>query len=479
MEARRRPTGYIIAVVVVLILSGWLMTRYVTKRRLLRALGDRNVQVRVPAAKKLLEMRKLSESLPGQPIIVRSKTAEALGEIGTDDALKVLGELIRDQEEAPRRWARDALIKQGMRAMPVLMSALSAGGGTKDEAVRALKALGPQTTDDLRFLLSDRGPYNGAADALSRLGPRGVAPLVQASYQDDLDLRRAALSSMGLQKVKAAVVPAIFNLTDKKEDKKGSALKALGFIGDRRATLPLIPFLQTGDREKAVTSLGLIGDPRAVEPILSTMTITEMRYRNAAIIALRRIGAPAFPALVRELGSPQPLMREAAAASLIGSKSSSVNGPLMAAVKDTDPEVRASAASALGWTGNVAAVPSLVVALSDKRWPVVDASVGALGAIGVSAADPLLAVLRKPGEDLTVSYQVARALAAMGRPALPKLVAALAETNPGVQKWSAIALGEIGDPKAVRALQELESIAEPDLRWVVQEQLRRITGVSG
>ncbi|MCJ7749838.1 MAG: HEAT repeat domain-containing protein, partial [Armatimonadetes bacterium] len=142
MEGRRRSLGYVALVVVGLVLVGWLTARYLVKRQLIRSLGSTDMQVRVDATQKLLDMEKLSDVLPGQHIIVRSKTAEALGEIGSDEALGVLGEILADQEEAPRRWARRALVKQGMRAMPVLLSALSAGGGTTDEAIAALEEIG-------------------------------------------------------------------------------------------------------------------------------------------------------------------------------------------------------------------------------------------------------------------------------------------------------------------------------------------------
>lgn len=480
MEARRRPLAYVIVAVVALILIGWLTARYMTKRQLIRALGDRDLAVRMAAAEKLIEMDKLSDALPAQPIIVRSKTAQALGEIGSDDALGVLGEILRDQEEAPRRWARQALVKLGMRSMPVLLSALSAGGGTQEEAVTALEQIGPQTAAEVRFLLSDRSSYGGAATALAQLGPDGVQSLVRACYTVDGDLREAVLNNLGRQRVQSAVEPALHNLGSDPNNKKGPAIKALGFIGDRRAVPALIPFLKIKDnREAAVTSLGLLRDPRAVEPILATLLEREKRYRDAAILALRRIGAPAFPALVRELNSPQGLMREAAAAALIGSNSPSVNAPLTAALRDPDPEVRSSAAQALGWEANVAAVPSLVAVLSDRSWQVVDSAAAALGAIGVSAADQLLALLGKPGQDVTVSYQIARGLAAMGREAVPKLAGALTDADPSVQKWSAVALGEIGDPEAVPALQRLSDTAGPEVRWVAQEQLRRLTSMSG
>lgn len=480
MEGRRRPIGYIIVAVVAVILIGWLTYRYMGKRQLIRALGSRELAVRTPAAKQLLEMEKLSDALPAQAIIVRSKTAEALGEIGTDDALTVLGEILNDQEEAPRRWARRALVKQGMRAMPVLLSALSASGGTRDEAITAIKQIGPQTADEIRFLLSNRGSYAGAAKALAQLGPGGVAPLIRGCYTVDGDLREQALNNLGLQRVEAAVEAALYNLGTDKNNKKGPALKALGFIGDRRAVPAIIPFLKDADnREAAVTSLGLLRDARAVEPILPTLTVTVKRYRNAAILALRRIGSPAFPALVRELRSSDLLMREGAASALIGSDSPAVNGPLMAALKDADPDVRSSSARGLGWEGNVAAVPALVGALSDSSWIVVDSAVSALGSIGVPAVDPLLAVLRNPSGGLTVDYQIARGLAAMGRQAVPRLTAALSDPSPNLQKWSAVALGEIGDPRAVEGLKRLANTAGPDIRWVAQEQLRRLAGMTG
>ncbi len=481
MEGRRRPTAYIVVAVIILGLIGWLIARYSVKRSLLADLSNNDAS-RVAAARKLLEMDKLSDALPAQSIIVRSKTAQALGEIGTDEALAVLAEILRDQEEAPRRWARQALVKQGMRAMPVLLDALSAGGGTKDEAIEALKEIGPQTSSEIRFLLTDRSAYGAAATALAKVrGEVALNTLVRACYCMDGDLRAAALNNMGLEGLQVAEEPAIFNLQPLEGSKKGEAMGALGLLRSRRAVPLIIPFIKDKD-EGAVTALGRIGDQRGVEPILASLKglkETERRYGDASILALRRIGSPAFPALVRELRSPDPLMRNIAASALVGSSSSQVNGPLMAALKDAEPEVRASAAAALGWKGNVEAVSALVSALSDSDWKVVDAAVAALGDVGVGAVDHLLAVIRNPAAGTTVSYQISRALSAVGRPAVPKLVAALSEPNPAVQKWAAVSLGEIGDQSAVAALKQLEASADPNVRWVVQEQLRRLTSLTG
>jgi HEAT repeat protein len=158
-----------------------------------------------------------------------------------------------------------------------------------------------------------------------------------------------------------------------------------------------------------------------------------------------------------------------------------VTGALGAALQDTDPEVRASAALALGWQNNLEGVASLVAALRDPDWRVVDSAVKALGEIGVSATGRLLGVLRDPAQDVTLRYQVARALAAMGRPAVNELVVALSEQNPDVQKWSAVALAEIGiaAPDVIGALEKLEQNSSGDLRWVASEQLRRLRRTTG
>ncbi|MBN1457890.1 MAG: HEAT repeat domain-containing protein [Armatimonadetes bacterium] len=480
MEGQRRPTRWILFGVVILGLIAWLTVRYLHKRSLVRDLGSTDMQVRVDAASKLLEMGKLGDALPAQHIIVRSKTAEALGEIGTDDALDVLADIIRDSEDAPRRWARHALAKQGKRAMPILLGALSAGGATRDEAIQAMIEIGPETAQEVRFFISDGSSRNGSAEALARIGGVGTGALVRACYNAHGSLRDAALNNLGLERSEAVVEPALYNLLPISGSRKGAAIKALGLVGDRVATPEIIPFLEDVDnREAAVTSLGQIGDPRAVEPILATLTETEKQYRYAAILALRRIGRPAFPALVRELNSSKVLMRRAAAQALIGSSSSQVNVALTAALWDTDVQVRAAAASALGWQGNVSAVPALVSALSDDAWEVVDAAVEALGEIGVDAVQPLLAIVGQPDRDVTVRYQISRALVAIGRPAVDQLTLALASGNAAVQKWVAVALGEIGDPRAVEAMENLAESGNPEVRWVVQEQLRRLESLSG
>lgn len=491
METRRRPLVHVAILVVALGLIGWLIARSVAKQRLLRALESNNMAVRVEAARKLLEAGKLIDALPAQPVIRRSKAAQALGEIGTEEALDALAVILADQEEAPRRWARQALVKIGRRAIPVFMNALAAGGGTREEAITGLVALAQRNNFQdaaavaapVRFLLTDRAALPGAAAALSQLGEVGIKALVDACYVVDGTLRQQALNNLGKQRIKAAVPAALFNLQPGQTLAIGNAITALGLIGDRTAVPAIIPFLKNPDyRQAAATALGLLRDPRAVDPLLATLTDTEKAYRDAAILALRRIGEPAVPALMRELRSPNVLLRRAAASGMIGIGSPAANQALaQALLNDPDEEVRVEAALALGWKGNVAAVGPLVEAVSrpGQPWRVVDAAVKGLSEIGPAAIPSLISVLNRPALTVELGYHIASALAGMGRPVVPTLITYLGSGSPAVQKWVAVALGEIGDPRAVEPLRSLEARASGDLKWVAKEQVRVLSGLGG
>jgi HEAT repeat protein len=489
MPNRGRALTYVVIAVVGLGLIGWLTARYMVKRQLISDLSSNDLQnVRVPAARALLDMEKLEDALPAQPIIIRSKTAQALGEIGTDKAIGLLGVILKDQEEAPRRWAREALVKQGPKAISTLMKGLSATGGTLEESVKGLQEIGSVAAPEMRVLLSDRGSYKGASQSLAGMSGPGLDALLFTTYNPDADVRKQALADLAALAPKSKLSPAdtqrVVVVALRNLDKKlspAAGIAALGLLGDRTVVPQIIPFLQKDERSDAAVALGLLGDPRGVEPILATMSRTDKAYREVAIVALRRIvnksGAAAYGPIVQDLTAPMVLFRRAAAAGLVGANTSALNAPLSSALRDADSNVRASAAAALGAQGNLSAIPVLVQALSDKDWRVVNAAVNSLGAIGPTAIQPLLAIIAGRA-NATVDYQIASAFVLMRQAAVPQLISALSGGNPEVQKWSAVALGEIRDQDAVRPLEELEKKATGDLKWVVQEQLKVLAGTA-
>jgi HEAT repeat protein len=131
---------------------------------------------------------------------------------------------------------------------------------------------------------------------------------------------------------------------------------------------------------------------------------------------------------------------------------------LLDALADADATVRWEAAKSLIALGDERAVPALIALAqgtgeSDQR----AAAVYALGFLNDSRAlAPLLQVLRSSKEDAQVRGHAAEALAYINnRRAVPALIAALGDPAPEVRLWSAFALGELGDRRAVAMLERL------------------------
>ena len=101
-------------------------------------------------------------------------------------------------------------------------------------------------------------------------------------------------------------------------------------------------------RREAALALARMRDPaRAVEPLLDAVEGVDVLARNAALEALRNVGAPAHPAvLARLVASRDPSRRFLIEALLEGADVSCV-APLRALLDDADGNIPAAAAEAL------------------------------------------------------------------------------------------------------------------------------------
>lgn len=125
---------------------------------------------------------------------------------------------------------------------------------------------------------------------------------------------------------------------------------------------------------------------------------------------------------------------------------------LLAALGDTDPQVRADAVNALADLGAKEAAAALKGLLSDVSTAVRGAAALALIRLGDEGlCNEMIKGLRDASPKVVVGAATALGLA-QHRPAVPYLLHAFKTTNPGIGGAVASALGLIGDPQAVEFL---------------------------
>jgi HEAT repeat protein len=104
---------------------------------------------------------------------------------------------------------------------------------------------------------------------------------------------------------------------------------------------------------------------------------------------------------------------------------SSALEPLIAALKEQDPNVRIGAASALGALKNPRAIPPLAAALNDPDLSVGKSAASALGEFGAAAVEPLIAAVADPA--VRVKRDVAGALGGIQNPRAVRFLLAAAK----------------------------------------------------
>ena len=146
-------------------------------------------------------------------------------------------------------------------------------------------------------------------------------------------------------------------------------------------------------------------------------------------------------------------------------------------LQDKDWVVRREAVVTLGEMGDERCVEPIVNALRDGDWQVREAAVEAIAGVGSPAVELLIRYIRdwesrkyviqamgKVNDERVLDPLVSmlhndefkddatRALVALGKPAVPKLIAALSDKEEFVRKQAILALGEIKDSEAVDPL---------------------------
>jgi HEAT repeat protein len=138
-----------------------------------------------------------------------------------------------------------------------------------------------------------------AAWALGEIGhPDGIPALIKALDDDVLQVRRYATRS--LIKFNKSAVDSLVSALDQTSDRAAAGIiRALGDIGDRRSLEPLLNQVSGSVRGEAILALGKLRDPRAEQALIAALADSDWQVRMNAAMALGPIGGALSQAPLR------------------------------------------------------------------------------------------------------------------------------------------------------------------------------------
>jgi HEAT repeat protein len=440
---------------------------------LVKKLGSSDSKVRSRAIRSLarigpparLAVPSLLTVLKDSDDLARREVSDALNKIGPPDKkdFSVLERTLQDSSSEARAYAAVAVGKLGQDGRAYVGSLVAVLKGDKDATVRQSAA----------GALAQMGSF-----ARERVGPA----LIEALKDTDKDVRLAAAEGLGSMEVAASDIPDLVKALKHQDlEVRKFAAQALGNLGPQaRNVVPdLIDASKGGDgpiRGAAIVALGQIGaDAKSAVPTI-TEALNQKETRDLAIVALGKIGPDAkaaVPELAKTLKVKEAQLLVVTALGNIGPSAKAAVPDLADLLKESDKEMKPTIISALGRMGRDAkpAVAALGSCLSPEDKETSIQALGILADLGSDAKDAVGDIIALfIDEDLRsenkLRSQAVRALAKIGKPAVPKLIQALSNANRYMKVGVIEALGDIGpDAKeALRTIRRLETNSDPIIR---------------
>lgn len=200
-------------------------------------------------------------------------------------------------------------------------------------------------------------------------------------------------------------------------------------------------------REDAIRSLAKVNDGRAATAIIEALSDKEDFVQRIASLSLPALKEQSglVDQVLSSMSSPDPKMRKGAIMTLQEMKvwKDPTVPRLLVALQDSEASVRAQAAAALGESGRLDAIDPLIVAMSDQDAGVRMLAAYALGSLrSPKAVDALITALDDPAGDY-VTTNVAVALGQIGdKRAVPALLRLFQRNRNSF--WVKDALGKLG-----------------------------------
>ena len=387
--------------------------------------------------------------------LLRAPVIEALGELGDEDVSIPLVRLL-NASDAPTEVITDALSGLYDR----YENRYAAGDHIADLVRREITAIGTQEIlDAVPRASADRLP--GLTKVLGWLRGEAVQRALTRLLGDSA-VRSHVVEAL-VRNGAAVVPPLIEQLRAEDLDTRQAAAVALGRIGDRRATAPLVAALD--DRELAVAAAGAlarIGDPAAFEALITRLGDADSAIRQSVIAALNSIGHPEMPArIIPLLTAPEAIVRESALkiAGYFGYPDCLDH--VLACCHDDNETVRRTAVEQLAFFDDARAFEVLARTLAHDSAPVRAAAATALARVEHPAAvDALVAALDDP--DPWVRFVALRSVGTIGDAvAVPAVVAKLErDPAPHVRLAAIEVIGRMTPAEALTVLEPLTSIAQ-------------------
>lgn len=289
------------------------------------------------------------------------------------------------------------------------------------------------------------------------------------------------------------------------EETREEALRRLGELKDKKAVPVVLEYLKEPGKYRgyAAQALGLIGDPSVVPSLLKAVDLEvgagadePTRYKHRAneriVQALGALAAKDGAEVVLKLLSSRDSYVRLAAVRALGEIGSKSAVPALSDIvrKDDNMFMKKTATEALGEIGDAEAIPVLVEAMFIEKgasiYPQASLALASIGAAAVPALVETMhgknAVVQKMAEDKgfiegAVEAKCAEVLGDLrAKQVEPEFVKRFKETkNPILQRNFAIALGQLGGPKAVEALSKAASEPASDLRQFIVDALNELS----
>ena len=413
--------------------------------------------------------------------LARRLAIEKLGHIGGAEAAGALVLMLRDPDDATRTLAAYSLAAIGVDAVEPLTWYLTTWQGPVDAVVPTVIGVlrAERGLDFLTAHVADPSPAtrSAIAAALGRIGgDRALPPLLELLRDMVDEVRIAAARALGDVGSPLAVNALIDEMADENPPVRVAAVEALGRIGSQE-TVDILSRASSEDpdsgvRKTAMAALRRLSAGSITQPI-QALSGNDLGERIRAVSQLLEQGKAATLPLTELLTNAEPTLRASAAEVLGTLGDTSALSALTAALADTDDRVRLSATTALGRIKHARSAQALTCLLGDQDDKVAAAAACGLENLGELAVDLVCGLLDHETVDVRV-----RAIDVLGRlryrGACDRLIRGLADKVIWVRSVSAHALGEIGDGRAVPALNDALKDRDLVVRAQAAEALGRL-----